>query len=179
MHYSSFNNLDQEGTVTKRHSALKAIAAMSLNRVIGKGNALPWDIPEELQWFKQKTLDQIIFMGRKTFDSIGRPLPRRQSVVLSRSVNPIEGVTVIHKLSDLLSLQSDKTIWVIGGAEIYRLTLPYISDLYLTKVKMTVSEGDAFFPPFEDIFNEFEIIEDNAIYKIIHYKNPSPLIIDP
>lgn len=149
----------------------KSIAAMSINRVIGKGNALPWDIPEELQWFKKNTLDQIILMGRKTFDSIGRPLPRRESIVLSRASLNIPGIKIIHSLQELLPLPHKKIIWVIGGAEIYKLTLPYTSDLYLTIVKKEIPDGDAFFPPFEDLFQKSEIIEDNLIYKIIHYKN--------
>lgn len=157
----------------------KAIAAMSLNRVIGKANTLPWNIPEELQWFKQKTLDQIILMGRKTFDSIGRPLPRRQSIVLSKSANHISGVTLIHDLKNIPPPEDNKTIWVIGGAEIYKLTLPYTSDLYLTEVKITIPDGDAFFPPFSHLFKQSEIIEDNDIYKITHYINPSPLTINP
>lgn len=151
----------------------KSIAAMSLNRVIGKGNALPWDIPEELQWFKKKTLDQIILMGRKTYDSIGRPLPRRESIVLSRTSPSLPGVSVIGSLEELLSLPLDpkKEIWVIGGAEIYKLTLPYTSDLYLTIVKREIPQGDAFFPPFEDSFEASQVVEDNVVYKIVYYKN--------
>lgn len=150
---------------------LKSIAAMSLNRVIGKGNSLPWNIPEELQWFKKNTLDQIILMGRKTYDSIGRPLPRRESIVLSRTSPNIPGVKIIHSLEELPPPPPGKSIWVIGGAEIYKLTLPYTSDLYLTIVKKEIPDGDAFFPPFEHLFQESEILEDNLIYKIIHYKN--------
>lgn len=153
----------------------KAIAAMSLNRVIGKGNALPWNIPEELQWFKKNTLDQVILMGRKTFESIGRPLPRRESIVLSKTCHHIEGVKIIHSLQELVPPPPEKTIWVIGGAEIYKLTLPFTSDLYLTEVKQNISEGDAFFPEFESLFPKSKIIEDNPIFRIIHYSNPSPL----
>lgn len=151
----------------------KAIAAMSLNRVIGKGNALPWDIPQELEWFKKNTLDQIILMGRKTYDSIGRPLPRRTSIILSKTASNIPGTTIIRDLKELatLSLPSDKTIWVIGGAEIYKLTLPYTSELYLTIVKKEIPDGDAFFPPFEESFTPFDIIENNQQYTIIQYKN--------
>ncbi len=151
----------------------KAIAAMSLNRVIGKGNALPWNIPEELEWFKKNTLDQIILMGRKTYDSIGRPLPRRQSIVLSKNTTSIPGVTVIQNLTDLssLNLSPEKTIWVIGGAEIYKLTLPYTCELYLTIVKKEILDGDAFFPPFEESFTPFDIIQNNPTYTIIQYKN--------
>lgn len=152
----------------------KAIAAMSLNRVIGKGNTLPWNIPEELEWFKKNTLDQIIIMGRKTYDSIGRPLPRRQSIILSKTTpNNIPGVTVIHDLHDLLSLDlpPEKTLWIIGGAQIYTLTLPYTSELYLTIVKKEIPDGDAFFPPFENSFTPIQTLQDNPLYTIIQYKN--------
>lgn len=149
---------------------MKAIAAMSSNRVIGRGNELPWDIPEELQWFKKNTLDQIILMGRKTFESIGQPLPRRISIVLTRSMEVIDGVTVIHKLEELPD-PVDKTIWVIGGSEIYQLTLPYVTDLYLTHIKREIADGDTFFPRFEHLFRPFATIEDNPVYKIVHYKN--------
>lgn len=151
----------------------KAIAAMSLNRVIGKGNALPWNIPEELDWFKKNTLNQIILMGRKTYESIGRPLPRRESIVLSKTTSTIPGVTIIKDLKDLaaLNLSPDKTVWVIGGAEIYKLTLPYTSELYLTIVKKEIQDGETFFPPFEESFTPFDIIENNTQYTIIKYKN--------
>lgn len=157
----------------------KSIAAMSLNRVIGKDNALPWNIPAELEWFKKMTLDQIILMGRKTFESIGKPLPRRESVVLSKSISNIKGATVIQNLENLADYPIDpqKSIWVIGGAEIYKLTLPYTSDLYLTEVKLEIPNGDAFFPPFENQFELIKIIEDNPQYRIIHYKNKSPLTL--
>lgn len=149
---------------------------MSRNRVIGKNNELPWNIPEELKWFKEKTLDQVILMGRKTFDSIGRPLPRRESLVLSRSMKSDKGISVIHDVSSLsgLGLDSDKDVWVIGGAEVYSLTLPYCSDLFLTHVNMDVSDGDAFFPDFEDLFQESSVIEENEKFTIVHYVNKFP-----
>jgi len=155
---------------------LKAIAAMSLNGVIGKGNALPWNIPEELKWFKEKTLDQVILMGRKTFESIGRPLPRRESIVLSRTMPAREDLRVIKNLSELTQKPppKDKDIWVIGGAEIYKLTLPYCSDLFLTKVKLEIEDGDAFFPEFKELFQEKEIVKATPEFTVIHYVNKNP-----
>ena len=86
---------------------LKAIAAMSENRVIGKNNQMPWHIPEELDWFKRMTLNHIILMGRKTFDSINRRvLPKRRTVVMTSSKDPMPGVEVIHNLQDLLHIEN-------------------------------------------------------------------------
>lgn len=157
----------------------KAIAAMGLNRAIGKSNTLPWNIPEELQWFKKMTIDQVILMGRKTYDSIGRPLPRRETIVLSRSSKKIEGIRVIHTLEELSQNLPvfEKDIWIVGGAEIYNLTLPYCSDLYLTQVKKDIPDADVFFPKFEDSFKLVEVIKDTPEFTIYHYKNPKPALL--
>lgn len=150
---------------------LLAIAAMSNNRVIGKGNKLPWHLPEELAWFKRRTQGHAVLMGRKTFESMGKPLPRRENFVLTHQNLNIPGVTVIHALQEL---KTDKTIWVIGGAKIYALLLPYCNELYLTHVKMEIANGDAFFPPFEKTFQEKETLEDNELFCIKHYINVKP-----
>lgn len=152
----------------------KAIVAMSENGVIGKGNTMPWHIPEELKWFKKMTLDQVLLMGRKTYESIGRPLPRRETLVLSRGNPAIEGVQVIQDFK-AITPSDDKTLWIAGGAEIYKLALPYCSDLYMTHVKMTVEGGDAFFPEYKNMFKEVEVLEDNEKYRIVHYHNDKPL----
>lgn len=154
----------------------KAIAAMSLNRVIGAGNKLPWHLPEDFKWFKQMTTGQVIAMGRKTFDSIGKPLPNRITIVLSRSTPPFQGVTVIPNLTDLLSASSEfagRQIFICGGAQIYKEALPYCSDLYLTLVKREV-QGDVLFPAFEDQFRLAAEIKDHPDFKILHYQALSP-----
>ncbi len=148
----------------------KAIAAMSLNRVIGCGNKIPWHIPEDFKWVKENTLGHVIVMGRKTFESIGRPLPRRENIVLSQQTLKIPGVTIIHSLNELEGIESEKEIWILGGAEIYRQTLPHCSDLYLSVIKREV-EGDTFFPPFEDTFELKEIIREELDFRIEHYVN--------
>lgn len=150
---------------------------MSANRVIGKGNTLPWNIPEELKWFKEKTLDQVVLMGRKTYESIGRPLPRRESIVLSRNMEPTKGLHVVSDLAKLptLDLDPSKEVWVIGGAEVYKLLMPYCSDLFLTHIKLDIEEGDAYFPDFEAYFNEHAVISDTDQYKIVHYVNTDPI----
>ena len=150
----------------------KAIAAMSLNRVIGCGNKIPWHIPEDFKWVKATTLGHVIVMGRKTFESIGRPLPHRENIVLSQQTLNIPGVTIIHSLTDLEGIDSEKEIWILGGAEIYRQTLPHCSDLYLSVIKREV-EGDTFFPPFEDTFELKEIIREELEFRIEHYVNSS------
>ena len=134
---------------------IKAIAAMSLNRVIGKDNTLPWHIPEELKWFKEATLGHILVMGRKTFESVGcKALPKRTTYVLSRSPIHYENVKVIQSLSDLskLEISPEKIVWIAGGEQIYQATLPYCQELYLTEVNLTIENGTAFFPEIPPSF---------------------------
>jgi dihydrofolate reductase len=150
----------------------KAIAAMSLNRVIGTGNKIPWHLPEDFKWFKQMTTGHIIVMGRKTYESIGCPLPNRTTIVLSRSPIIIPGVQVISCLEKIASLNAAdpmKQIFICGGAQIYEQALPFCSDLYLTLVKREV-EGDALFPPFENDFVLAAEILDQPEFKIMHYR---------
>ncbi|MFM2295295.1 MAG: hypothetical protein RLZZ350_1708 [Verrucomicrobiota bacterium] len=151
----------------------KAIAAMSLNRVIGAGNKIPWHLPEDFKWFKATTTGHVIVMGRKTFESIGKPLPNRTTIVLSRSAWAHPGVTTIRSLDELPALVADRQVFICGGAEIYAQTLPLCSDLFLTLVKREVADGDAFFPPFEDQFALAEEIRDTPEFKILHYRNPA------
>ena len=139
---------------------------MSLNRVIGQGNRIPWHLPEDFKWFKKMTTGNIVVMGRKTFESIGKPLPNRTTIVLSRSGFSYPGVQTIADLSELQPQSRD--IFICGGAQIYAQALPLCSDLYLTLVKRTV-EGDAFFPPFEHLFAPAEEITNTPEFTITHY----------
>ena len=148
--------------------SLKAIAAMSLNRVIGQGNRIPWHLPEDFKWFKKMTTGNIVVMGRKTFESIGKPLPNRTTIVLSRSGFSYPGIQTIHDLSELHPERETRDIFICGGAQIYAQALPRCSDLYLTLVKRTV-EGDAFFPPFENLFAPVEEIMNTADFTVTHY----------
>jgi dihydrofolate reductase len=147
----------------------KAIAAMSENRVIGQGNRIPWHLPDDFKWFKRMTTGQIIVMGRKTFESIGKPLPNRTTIVLSRSGVPIPGVRVVRSLAELNFTGETREVFICGGAEVYSQMLPLCSDLYLTLVKRKV-QGDAFFPPFEDQFEPVETILENSEFRIVHYR---------
>lgn len=148
----------------------KAIAAMSLNRVIGQGNKIPWHLPEDFKWFKKMTTGQVIVMGRKTFESIGKPLPNRDTIVLSRIYDNIPGVRMISDLNQIDVAHEARDVFICGGAQLYEQALPLCSDLYLTLVKRIV-EGDRFFPPFEEKFVVAEEILDRPEYKITHYRN--------
>ena len=146
----------------------KAIAAMSENRVIGYRNELPWNIPEDFKWVKACTEGQAIAMGRKTFESMGRPLPNRENIVISRSATEIPGCTVLPSLDALESHQTERRIWIFGGAEIYAQALSRIGELYLTLVKGTF-KGDAFFPSFEDQFVLAETLRKEPDFKILKF----------
>jgi dihydrofolate reductase len=148
----------------------KAIAAMAENRVIGNGNKIPWHLPEDFKWFKQMTSGQVVVMGRKTFESIGKPLPNRETIVLSRSGFSYPGVRTIQNLKELDLANDPREVFICGGAQIYAQTLPRCSDLYLTLVKRTV-QGDALFPRFEEDFEQVELIKETDAFKILHYRN--------
>jgi len=127
------------------------VVAMARNRVIGRNNALPWRLSQDLKRFKATTLGKPILMGRKTFDSIGKPLPGRRNIVLTRDPAwRAEGVDVVRSVEEALQLTRDSPeLAVIGGAEIYRLTLPYADRIYLTRVEADVP-GDTLFPDLEN-----------------------------
>lgn len=131
-------------------TTLSLIAAMAKNRVIGRNNALPWHLPEDLKYFKATTLGKPILMGRKTFDSIGKPLPGRTSVVLTRNLEwSFDGCLVVSSVDDALAQLADREeVLVIGGAELYQQTLPRADRLYLTEIDADF-EGDAWFPVFD------------------------------
>jgi dihydrofolate reductase len=143
---------------------------MSLNRVIGDGNRIPWHLPEDFKWFKQMTTGQVIVMGRRTFESIGKPLPNRETVVLTRTGFAHPGVRSIARLNEINPALEPREVFICGGAQIYSQALPLCSDLYLTRVKREVS-GDAFFPPFEDQFELVEHLRDTPEFTIVHYRN--------
>lgn len=128
--------------------ALALVVAMARNGVIGRGNALPWHLPEDLKHFKALTLGKPILMGRRTFEAIGRPLPGRENLVLTRERDwRADGVSTVHSLEEALERAAQASeLMVIGGAEVYRLTLPLAQRIYLTEVLADV-EGDTSFPP--------------------------------
>ena len=136
---------------------LSLIAAMDKNRLIGKNNKLPWHLPADLMHFKTVTMGKPILMGRKTYDSIGRPLPGRQNIILTRGDVEIEGVTVVNSIDEAIAAAGDvEEVMVIGGSSIYDLVLPKVQRMYLSFVE-GVFEGDAWFPEFNE--SEWEITE--------------------
>lgn len=143
---------------------------MSENRVIGQGSKIPWHLPEDFKWFKKMTTGQIVIMGRKTFESIGRPLPNRTTIVLSRSDLKLDGVQVVNSLSQIEPSSDDREFFICGGAQLYEQALPLCSDLYLTLVKRQV-EGDILFPSFENEFALHEQLFDGPDFSILHYRN--------
>jgi len=145
----------------------KAIVAMSLNRAIGKDNKLPWHLPEDLKWFKKLTTGNVIIMGRKTWESIGKPLPNRESIVVSRT--DIPGVRTVRSLNEINPHADKREYFIIGGAQLFREALPLCSDLYLTLVKREVA-GDVFLDPFEENFSLIETIQDTPEFSILHYR---------
>ncbi len=147
----------------------RAIAAMAENRVIGNHNTIPWHLPEDFKWFKKTTMGQTLLMGRKTFDSIGRPLPGRQTIILSRNQLSIPNTQTVNTIESIESVATSDTIWIAGGAEIYQLMLPKCSDLYLTRVHQR-PVGDTFFPDFENHFELAAVIESNAEFSIERWK---------
>jgi dihydrofolate reductase len=134
------------------------IFAMDQNRVIGKDNRLPWHLPADLAYFKKVTMGHAIVMGRKTFESIGRPLPGRENVIVTRdrSFQP-EGCKVLHSIEEVkqFAAMRDDEVFVIGGAELFRATLPVADRLYITKIEASFP-GDTFYPAFDE--SEWQLV---------------------
>jgi dihydrofolate reductase len=132
------------------------IVAAAQNRVIGRNNNLPWYLPNDLKYFKQATMGKPIIMGRKTYDSIGKPLPGRPNIIITRNSEfTAEGVIVARSLKDAIAQAEDlafingaEEVMIIGGAQIYAESLPSADRLYLTEVHADV-EGDAYFPEYD------------------------------
>ena len=149
--------------------ALRAIAAMSLNRVIGKDGKIPWHIPEDFKWFKKTTAGQAVLMGRKTYESLGRPLPNRRNLVVTRQADLGEGVEIVRELEGFDPADYACDVWVIGGAEIYRQMLGRCDDLYLSVIPRGI-DGDTYFPEFEDQFELVGTVLQHPDFEVKHYR---------
>ncbi|MCG7407136.1 dihydrofolate reductase [Paenibacillus sp. ACRRX] len=139
---------------------ISMIWAMDSHRLIGKDNGLPWHLPNDMAFFRAHTRGKTIVMGRKTFDSIGgKPLPKRPNIVMTRNLDwSHEGVEIVHGVQDVVDKAAgDEEIMVIGGAEIYRLMMPYADKLYVTRIEHEF-EGDDYFPDYDE--SEWELVED-------------------
>lgn len=129
---------------------INIIAAMSRNKVIGNKGQLPWSLPEDMQHFVKITTGCTVVMGRKTFESIGKPLKNRKNIILTRDKDyQKEGYIVFNNVEDVVEEFGEENLMVIGGEEIYRQFLPYTERIYLTQIDEDF-EGDTFFPDFED-----------------------------
>ena len=130
---------------------IKMIAACDLNRTIGKDNKLMWNLKSDMEYFKNKTLNQTVIMGYNTYLSFGKPLTDRENVVLSKQDRELpEGVKLYHSIEDVLEAYHDKDIWICGGEQIYKQFLPYADQIYLTIVVAALHDGDTFFPELSD-----------------------------
>jgi dihydrofolate reductase len=150
---------------------IKIIVAMSKNRVIGNSNTLIWHLPEDLKRFKQLTTGNTIVMGRKTYESIGKPLPNRRSIIITRDTDySVEGCEVVNSLEEALLL-SNSDCFIIGGGEIYRQSIDVADRIYLTLINKEF-EGDTSFPEIKDWV---EVSSENFVtdyfgYSFIEYE---------
>ncbi len=145
-----------------------AIAAMSPDRVIGSAGKIPWHLSEDLKFFKRTTLGQVVVMGRKTFESLGKPLPGRENWVLSRTAS-LDGARVFRSPAEIVSPADGREVYVIGGAELYTALLPRCREVLLTHVDIRVP-GDTWFPEFETEFDAGEVVQAGDGYEIRRYR---------
>ena len=149
---------------------LVAIAAIDDNRTIGLDGKLPWRLPEDLKFFRDTTMGHPVLMGRKTFQSLGKPLKGRRNIVLSRTLESLPGAEVIHKLEDLTELADlGQIVYVIGGAIVYTTILPFCQELILTRIN-GVFQGDTFFPSsYRSLFKAKQKLQIGDCYSIRRY----------
>ena len=142
---------------------VSAIVAVAQNNVIGINNGIPWYLPADLKYFKKTTLNHHIIMGRKSYESIGRPLPKRTNVIVTRDPFYIaSNCLVVHSVEEGLKLaldNNDDEAFIIGGGEIYRQSMPFVDRLYLTEVDLEV-EGAVYFPEID--FSEWDLVFEEA-----------------
>ncbi|HEY5974411.1 MAG TPA: dihydrofolate reductase [Geobacteraceae bacterium] len=149
------------------------IAALAANRVIGRANAIPWDLPADRCRFRELTMGHLLIMGRRTWESIGRPLPGRQTIVVSRQPDyQVAGTRVAHSLAEALAMaEGEGEVFICGGGHLYIEALPLSDRLYLTEL-VTVIEGDTFFPElppgeFREVAREEWPGEPAAVFRIL------------
>lgn len=160
---------------------ISIVVAISENNAIGKDNKLLWHLPNDLKHFKQITSGNTVIMGRKTFDSVGRPLPNRRNIIITRNNKAIDGCEVVHSIEEALKLcVNEIEVFIVGGAEIYKQSIDITDFIYLTEVHKTF-EADTFFPEIdkkkwtEIERKDYEADEKNKIpYSFITLKNMAP-----
>jgi len=151
---------------------ISAIVAKAQNNIIGRDNDLPWHLPNDLKWFKEKTKGRHVIMGRKSFDSLGRPLPKRVNIVITRATDFFHsGVKTVHSIPDSLRLAQvagEEEAFILGGGNIYTQTMDLWDRLYLTEVDAK-PEGDTYFPEVDyskyvQVFEEAHHADDKHLY---------------
>jgi dihydrofolate reductase len=161
---------------------ISMIAAIGKNRELGKDNKIPWHIPEDFTWFKEKTQGHVVIMGRKTFESIGKPLPKRTNIVITREKEyTAEGIIVVHSLEEALAIPKEKEesflkeegkepeVFIIGGAQIFTEGMQYADRLYITLIDHTF-DADTFFPAYPEFTKViFEKKGESGGYKYTFY----------
>jgi len=152
---------------------ISIIAAMAENRVIGRGNEMPWDIPSELRQFKERTMGHPVIMGRKTFESIGHPLPGRKNIIIScqQEFAP-EGCVVVRDLQEAIAAgEGANEVFICGGESVFREAIPLADRIYLTIIDEEF-DGDTFFPEIPDDFVEVQrqTFEDILPYAVVRYE---------
>ena len=148
---------------------ISMIVAVSKENAIGRDNKMLWYLPKELQHFKQTTLNKTVLMGRKTFESLGKPLKDRKNVILTRQKDlKIEGCEIVHTVEEALEKYSQEELMITGGGEIYELFMPYADYIYLTVVDVNITNADAYFPSINE--KEFLLIDSKFNEK--DSKNP-------
>jgi dihydrofolate reductase len=153
---------------------LTGIVAMTPDRIIGRDGTLPWHLPADLAFFKKTTTGYPIVMGRATYDSIGRPLPKRRNIVVTRNPHwSAEGVEVIASPDELSSLGLDGEVFIIGGAAIYEAFLPLLDELLVSHVSEP-HRGDTRFPAFEHLFEPPGIVEKHDEFEVRRYLRLKP-----
>lgn len=156
---------------------MNIIVAIADNGAIGKDNQLLWHISEDLRYFKKVTTGATVVMGRKTYQSIGKPLPGRRNIVISRSVRQIKGVEIFESIPTFLETinSSYSEVFVIGGGELYRELLPYTSKLYLTLVHTTIADADTFFPEID--YSQWREISRESFPRGEKFEHPFEFVV--
>ncbi len=153
---------------------ISLIAALGKNRVIGSDNSIPWKLPADMKRFKEITMGKPVIMGRKTFESIGRPLPHRTNIIITNDKNyKADGCIVVHSADEALKAAKGSEIMVIGGAQIYKLFIPIANRMYLTFIDKEF-EGDAYFPQYnkhewKETSREEHIDENGLKYAFVNF----------
>lgn len=152
---------------------INLIGAHGMNREIGANNELLWKLPKDMEWFKYHTIGHTVVMGRKTFESIGKPLKGRENIVLTRDPEPVfipPGVSPFNSTDSILQYSKDREIYIIGGAEVYKAFLPLADRLFITMVEAEFPQADSYFPEYLHLLDNYSL-ED---YQHIKADNENP-----